>query len=243
MALCPGGYVRYQIAATLLLPILILSSLLFPADANAAAISSSRHHPVVLLDKPITVRAVHMKQAYQVRRGDTLSHIAAKVLGKASKWPILWWDNRKKIKNPNIIRIGQHLSYGRWRTVKTWLVRRSQAAIPKPPPVHVSVASASRPSRHVRASSTTQAASASPYSGAPGSFEACVIARESGGNPRAVNPTSGAGGLYQFLPSTWRALGFSGLPEYASVATQRAAFQKLYAEAGTAPWAPYDGCS
>lgn len=73
-------------------------------------------------------------------------------------------------------------------------------------------------------------------------FRACVIARESGGNPRAVNPSSGAGGLYQFLPSSWRALGFSGLPQNASVATQNAAFARQFALSGTAAWAPYDGC-
>jgi resuscitation-promoting factor RpfC len=73
-------------------------------------------------------------------------------------------------------------------------------------------------------------------------FEACVIARESGGNPRAVNPTSGAGGLFQFLPSTWSSLGYSGLPENASVATQTQAFWKLFAQAGKQPWSPSDGC-
>ena len=86
------------------------------------------------------------------------------------------------------------------------------------------------------------APAASSYSGAPGSFQACVIRAESGGNPQAVNASSGAGGLYQFLPSTWAALGFSGLPENASVATQNAAFAKAYAQSGTSPWAPYDGC-
>ena len=79
-----------------------------------------------------------------------------------------------------------------------------------------------------------------------GGFEACVISRESGGNPRAVNPSSGAGGLYQFLPSTWASLGFAsaypGGAQTAPVSVQRAAFAKLYAEAGTSPWAPYDGC-
>jgi resuscitation-promoting factor RpfC len=70
----------------------------------------------------------------------------------------------------------------------------------------------------------------------------CIISRESGGNPRAVNPYSGAGGLFQFLPSTWRSLGFSGLPEYAPVATQWAAFDKEVALAGYSAWTPYDGC-
>ena len=77
-------------------------------------------------------------------------------------------------------------------------------------------------------------------------FEACVISRESGGNPRAVNPSSGAGGLFQFLPSTWAGLGYAGAypggAQTAPVGVQEAAFAKLFAEAGTSPWAPYDGC-
>lgn len=81
-----------------------------------------------------------------------------------------------------------------------------------------------------------------PRNSGSGSYQSCVIQRESGGNPRAVNPSSGAGGLYQFMPSTWRGLGYSGSPQDASVATQDQAFQKLYAQAGTSPWTPSDGC-
>jgi soluble lytic murein transglycosylase-like protein len=80
------------------------------------------------------------------------------------------------------------------------------------------------------------------YSGATGSFQACVIARESGGNAQAVNASSGAGGLYGFLPSTWQGLGHSGLPENASVSEQNAAFQQEYAQSGTSAWSAYDGC-
>ena len=81
-----------------------------------------------------------------------------------------------------------------------------------------------------------------PGGAAPGSFQHCVIARESGGNASAVNPVSGAGGLYQFLPSTWAALGHSGLPENASVAEQNQAFQQQYAQSGGSAWPPSDGC-
>ena len=73
-----------------------------------------------------------------------------------------------------------------------------------------------------------------------------VIERESGGNPAAYNPTSGAGGLFQFLPSTWAALGYAssypGGAQTAPASVQEAAFAAEYAQAGTAPWAPYDGC-
>ncbi len=68
-------------------------------------------------------------------------------------------------------------------------------------------------------------------------FLACVRQRESGGNYRAVNPSSGAGGAYQFMPSTWRAMGGQGLPQNASPAEQDAMAMKLYAQAGRSPWA------
>lgn len=68
-------------------------------------------------------------------------------------------------------------------------------------------------------------------------FLACVAWRESRDTPTAVNPSSGAGGLFQFLPSTWSALGYPGLPENASVADQIVAAEQLYAEQGAAPWA------
>ena len=48
---------------------------------------------------------------------------------------------------------------------------------------------------------------------------------ESGGNFGAVNPSSGAGGAYQILPSTWRLYGGSGSPQSAS--PQRAELDRL----------------
>jgi Transglycosylase-like domain len=104
---------------------------------------------------------------------------------------------------------------------------------------------AARPAAHpvtdaVRA--PVQEAAAESYSGS-GSFQSCVISRESGGNPDAQNPASTASGLYGFLDTTWTAV--TGLPGPArdySVSRQTAAFDKLYAEAGTSPWAPSDGC-
>jgi len=68
-------------------------------------------------------------------------------------------------------------------------------------------------------------------------FEQCVAWRESGDNPAASSA-----GLFGILPSTWASLGYPGTAGEASVATQRAAFDRLYARYGTSPWAPYDGC-
>lgn len=56
-----------------------------------------------------------------------------------------------------------------------------------------------------------------------GDARAWIIAHESGGNPRAQNPTSSASGLYQFIDGTWRALGGSTAhAKDASVAEQNA---------------------
>jgi hypothetical protein len=69
------------------------------------------------------------------------------------------------------------------------------------------------------------------------SFEQCVAWRESGDNP-----TASSAGLFGILPATWASLGYQGTAGEASVAMQKAAFAQLYAQDGTAPWAPYDGC-
>ncbi|WP_462187288.1 MULTISPECIES: transglycosylase family protein [unclassified Frankia] len=66
-------------------------------------------------------------------------------------------------------------------------------------------------------------------------FLSKVIPCESGGNPRVVN-SIGAGGLFQFLPSTWRGVGGKGLPQHASVAEQWHRARILYAQQGTSPW-------
>lgn len=79
------------------------------------------------------------------------------------------------------------------------------------------------------------------YSGG-GSFQACVIAAESGGNSQVMNP-SGHYGLYQFSASTWAEYG--GNPADfgdASVAEQNQVFDNAIAAGGESNWAPYDHC-
>jgi Transglycosylase-like domain len=172
-----------------------------------------------------------------VHQGDSLSAISLHEYGTAADWPALWWANRRQVPDPSMIRPGERLRVPGHPRTGTWLVR---AAIAASHPGraraggHPVVISEAHSARRARATAT--------YRAAPGSFQACVIQRESGGNPRAVNPSSGAGGLYGFLPSTWHGLGFSGLPENAPVSVQNAAFEKEYAQSGTSAWAPYDGC-
>lgn len=82
---------------------------------------------------------------------------------------------------------------------------------------------------------------ATSYRGS-GGCQSHIIRDESGGNARAVNPSSGAGGLYQFLPSTWHALGHSGLPQDASVAEQTQAYHQQVSQSGYSAWAASGGC-
>ena len=64
----------------------------------------------------------------------------------------------------------------------------------------------------------------------------CTWRPESGGDPTAVNPSSGAGGYYQIIPSTWAAEGGTGLPQDASMAEQTKIAQRIAATQGLSAW-------
>jgi nucleoid-associated protein YgaU len=49
-------------------------------------------------------------QTYTVESGDSLSKIAKRVYGDASKWHAIFEANRDKIKNPDLIHPGEVLS-------------------------------------------------------------------------------------------------------------------------------------
>jgi len=180
----------------------------------------------------------------QVRSGDSLSTLARRYYHHSAWWPRIWWANRHEVANPNRIRVGETFTIPVPHAPRPSTVAGALHAIPPPPPPPPPA-----PARQAAPTAPAPAAAPAPSqssgtigTGGMSAFQACVIQRESGGNPAAVNPSSGAGGLYQFLPSTWAALGHSGLPENASVAEQNQAFQQEFAQSGTAAWAPYDGC-
>jgi peptidoglycan hydrolase CwlO-like protein len=63
-----------------------------------------------------------------------------------------------------------------------------------------------------------------------------IVMCESGGSWDAVNPTSGAGGAYQILPSTWELYGGEGDPEDASPGEQTAVAEQIWADSGASAW-------
>jgi peptidoglycan hydrolase-like protein with peptidoglycan-binding domain len=85
--------------------------------------------------------------------------------------------------------------------------------------------------------STAASTSSAPTSSTGGySIPSGIVQCESGGNYSAVNPSSGAGGAYQILPSTWQAYGGQGLPQDAPKSEQDAIAGKIYAAQGGSAW-------
>jgi LysM repeat protein len=197
-----------------------------------------------------------LASTHTVQPGDTLSGIAASAgvpLSKveaANRW----------IKNPNLIYAGQvvHVPDGRSGITPMAPTYYQAPAASSTPSASsdTSAAASTTPAESTGTSSASTGYSASAGTSAstgtpsastgtssasagssPSSFQQCVSWRESGNNP-----TASSSGLYGILPSTWASLGYSGTAGSASVAQQNQAFQQLYAQDGTSPWAAYDGC-
>lgn len=72
--------------------------------------------------------------------------------------------------------------------------------------------------------------------GGPYTIPAYIVMCESGGNYSALNPSSGAGGAYQILPSTWEAYGGEGAPHEAPRDEQDAIAAQIWADSGGGAW-------
>ena len=72
--------------------------------------------------------------------------------------------------------------------------------------------------------------------GGPYSIPTYIVMCESGGNYSALNPSSGAGGAYQILPSTWELYGGQGAPHEASKEEQDRIAAEIWADSGGSAW-------
>jgi peptidoglycan hydrolase CwlO-like protein len=79
-------------------------------------------------------------------------------------------------------------------------------------------------------------AGAPAYLGGPYSIPTYIVMCESGGNYHALNESSGAGGAYQILPSTWRAYGGEGAPEDAPKSEQDRIAAEIWRDSGPSAW-------
>jgi len=175
---------------------------------------------------------------YVVQSGDTLASIAQHLYSSPDYWPTLYAANHGKVQSADAIQAGQVLTVP---AKPAKVPSAPQELTPAPAPLSTSTSTTSGYS----SASPVEAAPAqtdSTYSGSSGSFQACVIAAESGGNSQVMN-SSGHYGLYQFSASTWAEYG--GNPADfgdASVAEQNQVFENAMAAGGESNWAPYDGC-
>jgi LysM repeat protein len=211
--------------------------------------------PVVRLDatqlaaiKPKGKHHRTLPATYVVKSGDTLASIAQDLYHSPDYWPVLYWANHGKVKYANEIQPGQVLTV----SAKPAKIPGAPGVLaPTPAPTTstasygASYSSAGASSAGASSASTAAAApvqSASTYTGSSSSFQACVIAAESGGNSQVTN-SSGHYGLYQFSASTWAAYGGNSADfGNASVAEQNQVFDNAIAAGGQSNWAPYDGC-
>ena len=232
-----------------------LSAQTFPESASSSPVShravsaaSSRGVSTALLvsaihsmaaSKPANAHKASIRLAtYTVRSGDSLSSIALKVYHDPGAWPVLYWANRNQVRWANSIQVGEVL------TVPA-RPRRLPAAPRQLGPTHAPVAHPTvieqDAAQSVSSVTSAPAHTATTYAG-DSSFQACVIARESGGNSQVMN-SSGHYGLYQFSASTWAEYG--GSPAefgHASVSEQNRVFDNAIAAGGQYNWSPYDGC-
>jgi hypothetical protein len=186
--------------------------------------------------------------SYTVRSGDSLSSIAGHLYKNPDAWPVLYWANHRQIRWANIITAGQVLRVpAKPARIPAAPSQLGPAPAPAPAPVvtaPVQAAPAPAPAPSYAPAQSAPAVTTATYSGGTpgGSFGACVIARESGGNAQVMNAT-GHYGLYQFSASTWAAYG--GNPAdfgHASVSEQNQVFSSALAAGGQSNWSAYDGC-
>jgi LysM repeat protein len=199
------------------------------AGKVAAIKTTGKHHRV-------------LPAKYTVKSGDTLASIAQHLYGSANYWTALYNANHTTIKYANEISVGQALTVPA-KPAKAPAAPKELAPVAAPVAAASTVsASTSSSSSSSSSSSTTQVASTSVSTSGDGSFQACVIAAESGGNSQVMN-ASGHYGLYQFSESTWVEYGGSASDfGDASVAEQNQVFDNAIAAGGESNWSAYDGC-
>jgi len=223
------------------------------AQAGTDTYSSAAWHFHPVLAATGSTQA--MPLAYTVRPGDTLSQIAGHFYGSQPLWPALWWVNKSKVANPNVIQAGERLTLSPWHPRAAWLAAAADRAMPRPVVTAAVVTQRSGTAgdrepdgdsddgggyRAPAAQQASYSATAS-YSGS-GGMQSCIIARESGGNSQVMNAT-GHYGLYQFAYGTWVANGGSpGSFGHASVSEQNQVFANTVRSSGYSAWTPYDGC-
>ena len=171
--------------------------------------------------------AAHQAPAqYTVKAGDTLSSIARHEYGSAAAWPALWWVNRHKVHNPEMIRVGQRLTLSSWHPRKAWLNRAALAAVPAPAPA-------------LPVSAPAPAPGAAPVPASSGGVNWSAVAACESGADWSTNTGNGFYGGLQFTEGTWLANGggqYASSADLATPAQQIAVAERVLASQGIGAW-------
>jgi LysM repeat protein len=196
---------------------LFISTLVFSAESTQVYAQTTKNQA-----------SQNKKQSKKIviKSGDTLSKIAQK---HGTKYLRIFYAN-KNIKNPDVIYPGDKV---RIPSPNEKLAKR---ALPKTAKSTPSNASAPAQSAQVSSAAVQSPAPTPVYSNSPSGGVWDRLAQcESGGN-WSINTGNGYYGGLQFTPSSWRAVGGSGLPHQASKAEQIARGKMLQARQGWGAW-------
>jgi LysM domain/Transglycosylase SLT domain len=148
-------------------------------------------------------------RAYSVASGDTLGTIAARY---GSNWSVLASHNG--IANANLIYVGQTVC----------IPSGSASAYVAP-----ATSQSSAPVAYTASAPAYQGGSVASMIyqvfGASGATAVSIATCESGLNPGATNPYSGAAGVFQIMPGTWSGTSYAGYSAYNAWANINAAHQ------------------
>jgi Transglycosylase-like domain/LysM domain len=172
---------------------------------------------------------------YTVRPGDTLSAIAHHEYGTTADWPAIWWANRHRVPDPNMISAGARLRVPSHHKVRAVLTRAAAAVSAASKRSESS--SAPSPSDVSTANTSAPTVSAVPASTGGVNWNA-IAACESGGNWSTDTGNGFYGGL-QFSESTWLANGggqYASSANGASESQQIAVAQRVLASQGIGAW-------
>ena len=199
--------------------------------------------PVVGLAKTLTAVTIllhpaahHSAASYTVKSGDSLSAIAARAYGSSADWSAVWWANRRQVRNPNVISVGQKLQLPASGHVTAQMARAALAAAAASAPAQAPAAATSASSQQSAPAASAQSTAAPAASS--GANWSAIAACESGGNWSSNTGNGFYGGL-QFTQQTWLAYGggqYASSANQASESEQIAVAQRVLAGQGIGAW-------
>jgi LysM repeat protein len=200
-------YRFWAIVSSVVLGSSLSGLLLFTAPVQAQSVATHAHAPQAVAGQPVAhpQHATTVCARVVVKSGDTLSKIA---YAYGTTWQSMAAINH--IPNPNLIFPGQVFA----------TCGSASAAQTAPAPRH-NAPSAPAPAN--TSGGSVQGMIIATFGGFAGQALR-VAACESSYNPYAVNRSSGASGVFQFMPSTWAGTPYAGYSMFNASANIHAAY-------------------